>query len=106
MHAANGKPVPDSVLHRAVAQYFPAALTGGMGKRPAVWFAADSTNRVLQVADGRDDIVRGLTWDIAASKLPGVPRSASPGDVLQWGKVGLPNDTVDVIWVRLYAGLP
>jgi hypothetical protein len=98
-------PVADTTLRRAVNEFFPKALTGGMGKRPLLWFAADSNNRVLTFASGRQGLSDTLTWGTAADVLFGVPRSAQPGDILQWGHVIANRDTIDVIWVRLWRGV-
>jgi hypothetical protein len=38
--------------------------------------------------------------------LPGMPPSASEGDMLQLGRLAAGTDTVSVVWVRLAAGLP
>lgn len=103
--------VPDSVLRTAVARYFPAALEGRAGAGPVLWVLADGRNRVLRTATGRDGLRRGplgaetLTWEAAAGKLADMPESASPGDLLQWGLVSTRAGKVDVIWVRINAGL-
>jgi hypothetical protein len=103
--------IPDSVLRRAVTEHFPGALTGTMGAQPFVWILADSNNRVLRVASGREGLVHdgsgkeSLTWGAAARMLPGMPRSAHPGDLLQWGFVSADTVKVGVAWVRLKAGL-
>jgi hypothetical protein len=105
------RPVDDTTLRRAVAEHYPEALVGGMGRRPLVWFAADSAGRVLRAASGRhalnhDSAGReSLDWAAATRALPGVPPSAHPGDLLEWGHVVTASDTVEVVWVRLQRGL-
>lgn len=103
--------VPEGVLRAAVARHYPAALSGQAGPGPVLWVLADGRNRVLRTATGRDGLRRApyageqLTWEAAAAKLPGMPLSASPGDLLQWGHVSTRAGRVDVIWVRIDAGL-
>jgi hypothetical protein len=103
--------VPDSVIRRAVAEHFPTALSGAMGPRPFLWILADGQDRVLRSASGRDGLSRrptgeeALDWGAAARKLPGMPRAARPGDLLQLGFLAAGADTVAVAWVRLQAGL-
>lgn len=46
-----------------------------------------------------------LTWESAGRRLPGVPESMHEGDLLAWKKIPIEADTVDVVWVRLKAGL-
>ena len=113
--------VPERVLRAAVARYYPEALSGRAGPGPVLWVLADGRDRVLRTATGRDGLRRAprtaesipweaaaeaLTWEAAAAKLASMPASASPGDLLQWGHVSTPKGRVDVIWVRLNAGLP
>jgi hypothetical protein len=104
--------VPDSVLRAAVARHYPAALERRAGTGPVLWVLADRRNRVLRTATGRDGLRQGpltaetLSWEAAAAKLADMPESASPGDLLQWGHVPTRAGTVDVIWVRISAGLP
>jgi len=111
----------DSVVREAVAKHFPRALTGELGHHPYLWFAADRDDRVLRAAEGRQGlrtlIVSGenqpptpqlenlVSWEGAVSMLPGVPASAQPGDGLFAKQLRVAGDTIDVVWVRLQAGL-
>lgn len=49
---------PDSTLRRAVAEHYPAALAGGVGREPMLWFVVDARNVVLRTATGRDGLSR------------------------------------------------
>jgi peroxiredoxin len=98
---------------RAVVRFFPAALTGGLGKRPYLWFAADDENRILSAAAGRQALQRdssgspnGVTWESVRQMLVGIPRSPQPGDVVELREFEVGNDTVSVVWARLGARLP
>jgi hypothetical protein len=103
--------IPDSVMRRAVTEHFPGALAGAMGVRPFVWILADSNDKVLRTAIGRDGLVRdpagkeSLTWGAAARMLPGMPQSARPGDLLDLSFLHADTISVGVAWVRLKAGL-
>jgi hypothetical protein len=94
-------------MRRVVAERHPGALAGGLGARPFVWVLADGQDRVIRSATGRDGLRRnGVTWGAAMRMLPGMPPSASEGDMLQLGRLAAGADTVSVVWVRLAAGLP
>jgi len=111
----------DSVVREAVAKHFPRALTGELGHHPYLWFAADRDDRVLRAAEGRQGLltltVSGgnrppttqlgnlVTWEGAAGMLAGLPASAQPGDGLFRKQLRVAGDTIDVVWVRLQAGL-
>jgi hypothetical protein len=83
-----------------------------MGAEPFVWILADSEDRVLRSATGREGLRRDaagretIDWESAARMLPGMPRSARPGDLLGLSRVPLGADSVSVVWVRINAGLP
>ena len=103
-------PLPERTLLRGVAASNPAALAGALGARPMVWILADARDSVLRSATGRDRLAHDstgaevVTWSIAADMLPGMPASASPGDLLKWGHIAVGDDTVNVVWVRLASG--
>jgi hypothetical protein len=112
MAPARVNPLPERTLLRGVAESNPAALAGGLGAHPMVWILADARDSVLGSATGRARIAHDstgaelVTWSSAADMLPGMPASASPGDLLRWGRIAAGDDTVDVIWVRLASGTP
>jgi beta-lactamase regulating signal transducer with metallopeptidase domain len=113
-------PVPSAVIRRAVETHYPTALTGGMGRRPYLWFVGDRTNRVLGFASGREGLGvdqlelrrRGLpsqtltdaiTWGSVVRMVPGTPPSAQRrGDLLQVATFPIGADTVVVVWARLW----
>jgi hypothetical protein len=113
-------PVPSAAIRRAVERHYPGALTGGMGRRPYLWFVGDRTNRVLGFASGREGLGvdqlelrrRGLpnltvrdaiTWGSVVRMVPGTPLSAQRrGDLLQVATFPTGTDTVVVIWARLW----
>jgi hypothetical protein len=108
--APEAQAVPDSVMRRVVARHLPGALTGAMGARPFVWILVDGRGEVLRTATGRDGLLRNalggewLDWAAAARKLPGMPQSMRPGDLLQLGLLPAGGDTVGVAWVRWQRG--
>jgi hypothetical protein len=105
------RPISNRALRTAVAAHFPTALAGGLGSRPLVWFLADQDDRVLRSASGWEGLPRDsvgqelIDWASAVEKLPGMPATAQPGDLLQRTTVVGRADTVTVVWVRLQGGL-
>jgi len=99
--------VADSILRRHVAERFPAALTGGMGSQPALWFLVDADGTVLRTATGREALSRDSTgrevldWTAVMRAFPGLPASMSPGGFFQWSALPVDRGTVSIMWVRL-----
>ena len=96
-----------SILRRHVAERFPAALTGGMGSQPTLWFLVDANGAVLRTATGRESLSRDSTgrefldWTAVRRAFSGLPTSMPPGGFFQWSDLPVDRDTLDVILVQL-----
>jgi len=102
--------IPESTLRGGVAERFPEALTGKMGRSPFLWIVADSAGTVLRSATGRQWLSRNrdgketLDWDAIVRRFPEVPPSNAPGGMFQWSSFEEGDVTVNVVWVRLARG--
>jgi hypothetical protein len=101
--------IADTTVRRGVAERFPDALRGGMGRRPFLWILADAQDRVLGTATGRQGLSRnkfgqeGLDWEAARRKFPEqLPPAMTRDDRAQWNAVAIAGaDTAQVIWIRV-----